>query len=653
MKKSKLNQLPIWEKIEDLYEFVSGDYLRTITSVQYNDQIDGEVLIFNIYGIRNGIIKPQYRVFQKKDSYCTWDYMDGKWKTGALRNLREWNWSSCWISRNNLFVDVEQEAMADRLLSSWMLPSEAKTVVDKFHELQKQILEDKLMERHKKEIEEIDADMSRFGKLPDNYQDFVENTVFSDSNYLFYSKRKKFAYCSRCGAEFEPDKNARHNEYADCPACMTNLQFKSLGYSKENLSAIKWSVLVQPDKENVLVRYFRHFKSFKEDYRNPKIETSEQFRTVHSANASKDYEWNTFKQTNITRWVNAKFNYPYYWTPSEWLLPKSVILYNDNIEEAVKGTDFKYSCLGEYLKSTTNCNPWIIDKYLNSYRKNPWFEQLIKVGLTSMVDEYKEGRTRLKVESGRTILQTLGISKDAYKLLVTSHKNWTFVEYQRFANAAIKRDLTEQEYNFVRHNYPHYREAIDMLEYTTSKKMNNYFSRNCKAVDWFDYIGWCMKLNLNMRNEFTLYPRNFQETHDRRYTEYLQKEDPAKYEEIQNVNRMLEQLRKDMKEDSAMNMKAGGLFIRLPNNLMELTAEGENLHHCVGTYKDRVAKGKTMIFFIRKTDRPDESYYTLEWKDDKVIQCRGMRNCDMTTEVKAFVQIFTEKMHKQNLRKAM
>ena len=54
--------------------------------------------------------------------------------------------------------------------------------------------------------------------------------------------------------------------------------------------------------------------------------------------------------------------------------------------------------------------------------------------------------------------------------------------------------------------------------------------------------------------------------------------------------------------------------------------------------------------FVRKTDHPDEPYFTMEWRDEKVIQCRGMRNCDMTPEVKAFVTAFEKKMHEPDGR---
>lgn len=98
----------------------------------------------------------------------------------------------------------------------------------------------------------------------------------------------------------------------------------------------------------------------------------------------------------------------------------------------------------------------------------------------------------------------------------------------------------------------------------------------------------------------------------------------------------------DIDADDTVPMGTASL-IRLPNRLEELKKEGEALHHCVGTYMERVRKGETMIFFIRRKEEPEKPYYTLEWHG-KVVQCRGSHNCDMTPEVKAFVQIFQEKM---------
>ena len=82
----------------------------------------------------------------------------------------------------------------------------------------------------------------------------------------------------------------------------------------------------------------------------------------------------------------------------------------------------------------------------------------------------------------------------------------------------------------------------------------------------------------------------------------------------------------------------------VPETADDIKAEGEALHHCVGSYVDRVARGETSIFFIRRADSPDEPYFTLEWKNNDVSQCRGLHNCDMPPDVKAFTQAFKKKM---------
>ena len=149
-------------------------------------------------------------------------------------------------------------------------------------------------------------------------------------------------------------------------------------------------------------------------------------------------------------------------------------------------------------------------------------------------------------------------------------------------------------------------------------------------------------MGYDMRNEFNLYPRDFQKAHDDKSKEYTRFKDKKAKEDKKRFKRLLEELRNKADVD-AVNMRAEGMFIRLPSELDELKHEGEMLHHCVGTYREKVAKGDSIIFFIRLEAEPDRPFYTLEWRG-RVIQCRGYKNCDMTPEVKAFVDIFQQKM---------
>ena len=79
-----------------------------------------------------------------------------------------------------------------------------------------------------------------------------------------------------------------------------------------------------------------------------------------------------------------------------------------------------------------------------------------------------------------------------------------------------------------------------------------------------------------------------------------------------------------------------GLMIRPAKTQNELVREGEKLHHCVATYAKAVARGETTILFIRRADKPNTPFYTLEYRDGKVAQNRGNRNCARAKEITEF-----------------
>lgn len=87
---------------------------------------------------------------------------------------------------------------------------------------------------------------------------------------------------------------------------------------------------------------------------------------------------------------------------------------------------------------------------------------------------------------------------------------------------------------------------------------------------------------------------------------------------------------------------ADGFLIRPAGSQAELVNEGDKLSHCVSTYGEKHASGKSAIFFIRRMSKPKEPYYTLEL-DEKTLtvrQNRGKRNCARTPEVQAFEELW-------------
>ena len=75
--------------------------------------------------------------------------------------------------------------------------------------------------------------------------------------------------------------------------------------------------------------------------------------------------------------------------------------------------------------------------------------------------------------------------------------------------------------------------------------------------------------------------------------------------------------------------------------MVDLTEEGIKLHHCVGSYIQRVASGYTNIMFIRKKEDLSKPFYTVEITNDgSVQQIHGSCNCNVEkgSDLEKFVE---------------
>lgn len=143
-----------------------------------------------------------------------------------------------------------------------------------------------------------------------------------------------------------------------------------------------------------------------------------------------------------------------------------------------------------------------------------------------------------------------------------------------------------------------------------------------------DYWTMAERLGRDLADPSVKYPRDLIAAHDRA-SELMERKQEHGQADLFRVRRRL--LKK-------YAYAAHGLLIRPAASQWELTAEGDALHHCVGTYGNRHAAGETAIFFIRRVGRPREPYFTLELDEKKleVRQNRGMHNCSRTPEVEVF-----------------
>lgn len=182
---------------------------------------------------------------------------------------------------------------------------------------------------------------------------------------------------------------------------------------------------------------------------------------------------------------------------------------------------------------------------------------------------------------------------------------------------------------------PGHKEPIMRIVCYAEKQQKNCRG-GCEPVIYHqDY--WQMFKKLHSREPRTpleKYPKNIKTAHDN-----IEKQ--IKYKEKEHLRAAFE---KRYKELSKFAFEHGDFLIRPVKNERELIDEGRDLGHCVGSYAESHAKGLRSLFFIRRVDDPQTSYYTLEFNVNSgtVVQNRGKRNCERTPEIQEFENLFVE-----------
>ena len=135
-------------------------------------------------------------------------------------------------------------------------------------------------------------------------------------------------------------------------------------------------------------------------------------------------------------------------------------------------------------------------------------------------------------------------------------------------------------------------------------------------------------LKMDLDNDQVRWPKELKDAHDKVMVRYKAHESEMVNQGILDHAAKLEQFA----------YHADGILIRPCATHEELIQEGKQLRHCVATYADRYADGRTAILLIREEANPDKPWFTLELDEKKLIvrQNRGKGNCARTPEVQAF-----------------
>ena len=142
-----------------------------------------------------------------------------------------------------------------------------------------------------------------------------------------------------------------------------------------------------------------------------------------------------------------------------------------------------------------------------------------------------------------------------------------------------------------------------------------------------------------MTQEKNLLPHDFKRWHDIRINEYKSK---RAMDEADKKKALIETFRKVAEKYLPLQYdKQNDYVVIIAMSPFDLISEGEALHHCVGRmgYDQKMIRGESLIFFIRKKDEPSTPFVTIEYspKSKRILQCYGNKNSHPDEQTNEFI----------------
>lgn len=302
--------------------------------------------------------------------------------------------------------------------------------------------------------------------------------------------------------------------------------------------------------------------------------------------------------------------------------------------QAIKRSCMKYSMADKYANR-------LLIEYLRVYCKHPNIEYLLKSGynpIKERVSGYWGGQKSLYVSQkinwkSNNLLKMLNLNRIEFAVLKDSEVYYEEYILWREKFPKMKPEdvlLVAKVFDYETGTLHRFCDATGL----TPRRIARYLNENkiCKS-DYSDYLEQCRELNYDMHDTAISMPHNFQAMHER-LSELIG---------IKVNDDNIAAFKANYSDRKKLEYSFGNLFIRQPESMEEIAKEGSLLHHCVGGYAERHANSKLHILFIRRADKPDIPYYTVELSaSGNIVQVRGLRNRPMTEEVRDFINNYKQ-----------
>jgi hypothetical protein len=271
--------------------------------------------------------------------------------------------------------------------------------------------------------------------------------------------------------------------------------------------------------------------------------------------------------------------------------------------------------------------------YLKVYRKNPRIELLAKAGAE-----------RFCTRGG--FAKRLAADKNLLRFFMANLDEITRLQYGVDAIALAYRDrITISEAGarigdrrkFSGHGLPRQVDASKALAYTIRAKCGNY--------EYCRYLRNCQRLGLDLADTKNTFPRRFKHRSQILADQVaeIDRREKAEMAKAQDA-----QIAAVAKRFARLERSQSAFRVMLPRRTTDLIREGKRLHNCLGDghYAAKMARGETLVAFVRRATRPGAAFVAVEYSPDqkRVLQCYAAKNGKPPAPVMKFVERWFAKL---------
>lgn len=552
--------------------------------------------------------------------FITFDREKKRWLTSKLDRL-DWDGKD-WIGKR--WASPADEKL---IQSYFQTDRDAYSAILTF---QRDVREEELQKRHKRETDPWDADLTQVPALPKDWEHWVQKVGIPEQ-FIFYDYVKKgvtHGYCSYCEKEV-PIKSPRHNKSGKCPCCRHKITYKVSGRVRRLDTENKIVYLMQRCRDGLVIREFRVSCRYPRDnHWKPELWCYEDRRALFDCYGTplRAYFWGTYKN-QCERWIRGNNCAPssYSWYYGNRFAGR---IYGKTIPDLAK-RGLNRTGLIEYIKRKIVLDP---ELYLAVHNKFPQLEQLSKASLPALVDECMERSTefaeRLNAGNATSLLQMLAINSQELKRLRDNNGGTDFLAWLRYERVTGK-EIPDTVISWFCAEKIKVKDIQFITDRMSTVQIYNYLRRNMAKynmasrdviITWSDYLSMAVRFHLDTSKEIVFRTNKLRARHNE-LAALDDKGTSLRIGEIMIHYPHIESICKELKEK--YEYSGENYIICAPDGVADILTESKILDLCIKNtdrYWERLDRQESYLLFLRRASKPNDSYYVVEIEPDGTVR---------------------------------